>query len=131
VSRGEFATQSNSHPNGVSWGCCEVGELAPDATGHEVARPMIGHPAKRIARTVAGDPGQFLRGQLVLAGRRRARLGIPVLLRPVGRVVVLGAQPVQPRLPLPGGRRVAVRPGGIVVPPGVRGGSNSDQDGAA
>ena len=39
----------------------------------------------------------------------------------VGRVVVLGAQPVQPRLPLRRGHRVAVQPGEILAPPGVRG----------
>ena len=36
-------------------------------------------------------PGELLRGQLVLPRRRRERLGIPVLLRPVGRIVVLRA----------------------------------------
>jgi hypothetical protein len=68
-----------------------------------------------------GDPGQLSGSQLVLAGRRRARLRVPVLLRRVTRVVILRAQPVQPCLPLHGRHRIPVQPGGNLVPPGVRG----------
>ena len=48
------------------------------------------------------DPGQLPGGQLVLAGRRRAGLRIPVLPGSVERVVIELAQPVQPRLPVRG-----------------------------
>ena len=76
-------------------------------------------PEHLIGRRLA-DPGQLPGGQLVLARRRRACLGVPVLLRVIERVVILGAQPVQPRLPLRRRHRVAVQPGGIPVPPGIR-----------
>ena len=90
-------------------------------------RPGLPRPPPPRARGVNGeqliasglpDPGQFRRGQLVLPRRRRARFGIPVLLRVVERVVILRAQPVQPRLPLPGGHRIPVQPGVILIPPG-------------
>ena len=52
-------------------------------------------------------------------GRRRGRLRVPVLLGSVERVVVLLTEPVQPRLPLRRRHRVAVQPGGILLPSGV------------
>ena len=104
----------------------EPGRPARRLTREGPRRPGLPRPPPPRARRIQlqhligrrlSDPGQLLRGQLVLPRRRRARFGVPVLLRGVGRVVVLGAQPVQPRLPLRRGHRVAVQPGGILLPP--------------
>ena len=65
-------------------------------------RPVLAASRASISSAAASrDPGQLLRGQLVLARRRRAGLRIPVLLRGVERVVVLlrTAGPATPPAP--------------------------------
>ena len=100
----------------------------PRAERRRRAGRLAGEDPRRagLARAAPPGRGRFHGQQLIGRGRadlgqllRGERLEVPELVR-AGRLVVL-ADPVQPCLQLGRRHRIRARPGGIIVPPWLRG----------